>query len=92
MSRYALLETDRQITRYTWGQILSTFKSRQRAFGAMAALYKGANINMDSPKVIINSKNRKYRYTRIDTCFRVVMAFSPLCIANGLIKYDEGLL
>ena len=56
----------------------------------MAALYSGASINIDSPKVIINRKNRKYRYTRIDACFRVVMALSPLYIAMGInICFDS---
>ena len=72
------------MTLYTWGQILCTFKSRQRAWGAMAALYSGARINIDNPKVIINRMNKKYRYIRIDACFRVVILLSSLCIAVNI--------
>ena len=76
------METDRQITLYTWGQILRKFKSRQRALGAMAALYKGARISADSPKVKTYKTNKKYKYVRIAACFKVEMALSPLCMAS----------
>jgi len=61
MDSYSRFLTDRHITLYTWGHIFVIRKSRQRALGAMAALYSGARIIIERPKVRTNRMKRKYK-------------------------------
>jgi len=48
----------------------------------MAALYKGARIIMDKPKVRMNNTNKKYRYMRMDACFIDEIVISSYVLAR----------